>query len=77
MKKYRCKKSFVVDCYDADGFLIEGETVEIAEGKVYVRDDSGFSIIGGQVHLDAEDDGSWIEVSLDTLMEYFEEVNEE
>lgn len=77
MKKYRCKKSFVVDCYDADGFLIEGETAVIDEGKMYVRDDSGFSIIGGQVHLDAEDDKSWIEISSDTLMEYFEEVNEE
>lgn len=77
LKKYRCKRGFVVDCYDADGFLIEGESVVIDEGKAYSLDNSGVSIIGGTIHLDAEDDLSWLEITPETLSEYFEEVCEE
>lgn len=27
MKRYKCKKSFCVDNYDADGFLIENSSI--------------------------------------------------
>ena len=74
MEKYKCKKSFCVDKYDDDGFCIENETIVIEEGKIYELDESGYMMIGGSnhVHLDAVDDGSWLEVTKWTLEECFD-----
>lgn len=74
MKKYKCKKSFYVDKYDNDGFLIENDGVVIEEGKIYELNESEYMIIGGKdhVHLDAVDDGSWLEITKEHLVEYFE-----
>lgn len=74
MKRYKCKKSFCVDNYDADGFLIENTATIIEIGKVYELDESGSTIIGGEVHLDSIDDCSWLEITNEHLKEYFEEV---
>lgn len=73
MKKYRCIETFVVDNYDADGFLIENSAQVIEEGEIYTLDETGSTIIGGEVHLDHEN-GSWLEITSDSLNEYFEEV---
>lgn len=73
MIRYRCIKGFAVDTYDCDGFLIENSARLIEEGEIYTIDESGSTIIGGEVHLDRED-GSWLEVSRDRLKEYFEEI---
>lgn len=72
--KYKCKKSFCVDKYDDDGFMIENATVVIEEGKIYELDESGYMLIGGKahIHLDAVDDGSWLEITKGTLEENFE-----
>ncbi|MBS4981937.1 MAG: hypothetical protein KHZ72_11455 [Lachnospiraceae bacterium] len=72
--KYKCKKSFCVDTYDDDGFLVENETVVVEEGKIYEPDESGYMLIGGKdhVHLDSVDDGSWLEITKGTLEECFE-----
>lgn len=72
MKRFKCKKSFCVDKYDADGFLIENSATVIEEGKIYELDESGHTMIGGEVHLDAADDGSWLEIAKEHLEEYFE-----
>lgn len=72
MERYRCKKTFCADNYDADGFLIENDSTVIEEGKIYELDESGHTMIGGKVHLDAEDDGSWLEITEKHLGEYFE-----
>lgn len=74
MKKYKCKKSFCVDKYDDDGFLIENSSIAIEEGKVYELNESGHMMIGGKghVHLDNADDGSWLEITKGTLKECFE-----
>ena len=74
MKRYKCIKSFCVDKYDGDGFLIENSSIVIEEGKVYELDESGCMIIGGKnhVHLDAVDDGSWLEITKERLEEYFD-----
>ena len=74
MKKYKCKKSFCVDKYDDDGFLIEDSTVVIEKGKVYELNESDYMMIGGRdhVHIDAVDDGSWLEITKGTLKECFE-----
>lgn len=47
MKRYKCKKSFCVDCYDDDGFL-ENSSIVIEKDKVYELDQSGYMIIGGR-----------------------------
>lgn len=72
--KYKCKKSFCVDNYDDDGFMIENAAMVIEEGKVYETDESGHMMIGGSdhVHLDAVDDGSWLEITKGTLEECFD-----
>ena len=74
MKRFKCKKPFCVDKYDDDGFCIENETIVIEEGKLYEVNKSGYMMIGGKdhVHLDAVDDGSWLEITKDTLKECFE-----
>lgn len=74
MKRYKCIKSFCVDNYDGDGFLIENSSTVIEGGKVYELDESGCMMIGGSdhVHLDAVDDGSWLEITKERLEEYFD-----
>lgn len=74
MKRYKCKKSFCVDNYDAYGFLIENSATVIEIGKIYELDESGSTIIGGEVHLDSIDDSSWLEITNEDLKEYFDEV---
>ena len=74
VKRYKCIKSFCVDNYDADGFLIENSSTVIEEGKIYELDESGHTMIGGEVHLDAIDNGSWLEITKEHLKEYFDEV---
>ena len=70
--RYRCKKSFSVDNYDGDGFLIENSSTVIEEGTLYDLDESSSTIIGGEVHLDSVSDGSWLEITKEHLEEYFE-----
>lgn len=41
--------------------------------RIYTLDETGFTIIGGEVHLDHEN-GSWLELKKDSLDEYFEEI---
>lgn len=74
MKRYRCKKTFCLDGYDEDGFLIENSVMIIEVSKVYELDESGTMMIGGKdhVHLDAVDDNSWIEITKETLEECFD-----
>lgn len=74
MKRYKCKKSFCVDEYDADGFLIENSSTVIELGKIYELDESGRMLIGGKehVHLDSVDDGSWVEITKEHFEECFE-----
>ena len=72
--KYRCIEAFIVDSYDTDGFIIENSAKILGEGMVYTLDETGGTIIGGEVHLDHED-GSWLEITKDTLDQYFEKVD--
>lgn len=43
--------------------------------KIYELDDGNHIIIGGEIHLDSVEDGSWLEITKEHLKEYFEEVN--
>lgn len=71
--KYKCIKDFAVDSYNTDGFLIENSPRVINKGEIYTLDETGCTIIGGEVHLDHEN-GSWLEITKDSLNEYFKEV---
>ena len=74
MKRYKCKKSFCVDKYDDDGFMIENAATVKKKKKIYELDETGYMIIGGSdyVHLDAVDEGSWLEIAKETLEECFD-----
>jgi len=47
--KYKCKKSFCVDRYDEDGFLIENSSIVIDEGKAYELDELKQMIFEGKI----------------------------
>ncbi len=66
---YECIKDFQIEIYDEHGFsTCEYSTVK--SGSKWERDDDT-DIIGGDVHLDSVDGLQWIEVSNDTLSDYF------
>ena len=69
--KYKCIKTFVLDSYDDDGFYTDGY-MEIKVGEVYEVGNE--KIIGGDIHLDGVNVNRWIEISKETLEEYFVEV---
>lgn len=71
--KYRCKKDFQIEIYDEHG-MPTIEYRDIKSGTVWTRDDNA-DYIGGEVHLDNEETMEWIEISHETLREYFEELN--
>lgn len=77
MKRYKCIKPFYVDSYDADGFLIENDSTLIEEGKICELDESRYTMIGGEVHLDSIDNDLWLEISKEHLEECFELLEEE
>ena len=72
--KYKCKKSFCVDRYDEDGFLIENSSIVIEKEKLMNQMKAVHMMIGGQdhVHIDAVDYGSWLEITKKHFEEYFE-----
>lgn len=71
--KYRCINEFYIEIYD-EGWMPTGEYRTIPADTVWELDESTNNI-GGDVHLDNDDEG-WIEISRDTLEECFEEVKE-
>lgn len=75
MKKYRCIKAFSVERCDGNGFPIENEYIDVNLGDVYELDESGVTIMSADTHLD-KDDGTWLELSYETLEEHFEEVEQ-
>lgn len=75
-KIYRCKESFSVELCDDDGFRIPNKEEVIEAGKEYILDETGSTIIGGEVHLDCVKDGSWVELSRVDLEKLFEFVKD-
>lgn len=71
--KYRCKKDFQIEIYD-EHCMPTMEYGDIKSGTVWTRDDNADYIVG-EVHLDNEETMEWIEISHETLREYFEELN--
>lgn len=73
VKKFRCKKSFSLPAYDENCEEVWGKEVKIELGQIYTLDESGSTFISAEIHLDGEKD--WIEISKQTLEEYFEQIN--
>ena len=71
---YKCVKDFNIETYDEDGFSTEKFSV-IKSGTEWERNDYT-NIIGGDVHLDSVDGSQWIEISNETLKNYFIESEE-
>jgi len=68
---YICKKELVLNRYDDDGFWTE-RRLRVKPGTVFALSGNDKMYIAGNrcVHLDAPD-GTWIEVSENTLKEHF------
>ena len=49
--------------------------IEISNLGLFGTRDDNADYIGGEVHLDNEETMGWIEISHETLREYFEELN--
>ena len=77
MKTYICKETFQVEKYDDGGFYT-GEDQTIFAGAMFDRSEEPFRVVGDPdtVRLDGitADEGAWLEISKETLEEYFEEV---
>lgn len=71
---YKCIRDFNVETCDEDGFPTDKFFV-IKSGTEWERNNYT-NIIGGDVHLDSVDDSRWIEISYDTLKDYFIESEE-
>ncbi len=69
--RYKCISPFYLEKCDGDGFWI-GEYMEVESGEIYETGDR--DIIGGEIHLNGVNVNRWIEISKETLDEYFEEV---
>ena len=68
---YKCIKGFSLERYDDDGFEVEGEYLTVEENSIWnVPEDTDCRFIGGEIRLENGDMG-WLEISKDTLEEYF------
>jgi hypothetical protein len=70
--KYKCIKPLSVQKCDDDGFEIENKYFWVDENSIWQTSDESF--IGGEIHLDSKK--GWLEVSNETLKEYFEPIKE-
>ena len=73
--RYKCIKAFSIPECDENGFITE-KYLPVEKGTMWELDDSGYNFIGGEVRLETVDpaSGRWLEITEDTLEEYFEEV---
>lgn len=72
---YKCIKSFSVDRYDDDGFLMDGEYEIVEEGTLWGLDEDCHKIIGGEVRL-TKNFWTWLEIPKESLEEYFVKVGD-
>ena len=75
MKEYKCIKTFSVPYYDIEtDSYDESQFFDIEVGSIWEREDDYLSgsYTGSDIHLDG--DGGWIEISEETLKEYFREL---
>lgn len=71
MTKYVCVKELCLDTYDDDGFFVEEGNAFVEVGEVFQRSEEKFRCVGGTDSIRLENDTQWIEISEETLNEYF------
>ena len=68
-KRFKCIKEFVLEKYDEDESIIEGEYFVTSVGSTWERAEHAYM---SDVRL--ENENSWIEVTFEMLKSHFEEV---
>lgn len=69
---YVCVKSFRLECYDDDGYVIENKYAEIKKGEIFKKSEDEYRFVGGNDTIKLENDGRWVEILPETLAKYFE-----
>ena len=72
---FECKKEFGVSKWDNDNDCFSDEIMTIEKGSVWECSGYGY-ICGGEVRL-INDDGEWLELSKETLDEYFTDITDD
>lgn len=67
--KYICTEDFSLQMYDEDGFIVEGELLEVHKGDIFSSNDDNFRVLGSEVRL--ENETTWLELTADDLARYF------
>ena len=71
MVEYVCVKELCLDTYDNDGFFVEQGNAFVEVGEVFQRSEEKFRCVGGADSIRLENDKQWLEISEETLNEYF------
>lgn len=74
--RYKCVKEMCLPKYDDNGFEIPNEYGFVEVGSEW-QQATGTSVCGGEIHLDRVSGmryPEWIEISRETLVESFEEM---
>jgi hypothetical protein len=73
----KCKKSFLIEKCDGDGFTIPNKYYTTNEGEIWSIDkDENNKFLGGEVRLtrDTKRGCSWMEIPKEMFEEYFEKI---
>lgn len=71
MSEYVCIKELCLETYDADGFRVENEFAFVEVGEIFQKSEEKFRCVGGTDSIRLENDKQWLEISEETLNEYF------
>ena len=70
--EYRCKETWYIPMCDDDGYTLENEYYPVKCDSVWVEDEDSWRMVGGEIRLLKKDNTcAWIEISKETLNEYF------
>ena len=75
-KRYRCIKEFQIPLYDSETDGWTDEEMAIKKDSVW-SEDNGTKIIDGEIRLENDNTGEWIEITKERLDECFEEIESE
>lgn len=71
MTEYICVKELCLDTYDDDGFFVKEGNAFVEVGEVFQKSEEKFRCVGGKDSIRLENDKQWLEISEETLNEYF------
>lgn len=72
--KYICTEDFSLQMYDEDGFIVEGELLEVHKGDIFSSNESNFRVLGTEIRI--ENDKTWLELTAADLARYFSAMEE-